>query len=86
MRTVRNALFTLGLLVILVFSTEALTQTAYCADCGSGGTVDQTCRQEEGAAYHDCRDLGYPESYCNGVARDTYNGCVLLHGCPNLTY
>jgi len=90
MQTLRKALLTLGLLVVLVFSVDTLARTAYCADCSKGGTVDHDCTQEQIDELNSCCQLygcdnPGTRSLCYYNSVDRYNGCAILHGCPNLT-
>jgi hypothetical protein len=91
MRTTRNALLMLMVLVALVFGGDTFARSAYCADCAAGGAVDHQCSQEELQDLNDCCQVfgcnsNWSINYCADRSKDVYNGCAVLHGCPNLVY
>jgi hypothetical protein len=87
----RKRIAVLIVLVLLVCGAGLSSPVpAGCADCARGGQVDNSCQDESDSVYTDCLQLygGGPlgpfGTYCFNRASDAYNGCVTLHGCPNL--
>jgi hypothetical protein len=91
MRTIRNALLVMTALATLVFGSDIAARSAYCADCNPGGAVDHQCTQEQLQDLNNCCQIygcqsSWSINYCADRSEEVHDGCVILHGCPNLVY